>query len=123
MRKFLAPLVFAALFAAAVGTASADPKITFTAYECMVCDQRFYGFPGDPSLDDKKFKDTPDQLKYIFKFVDYGSKNLNQCKNGVKTHIFDKKGTSSFSLSTLTRYRWAEMSACIKTAGPLTTSS
>ena len=80
MRKLFALVMLTSLMAA--GCAWADPRITFTVYKCMVCDKEFYGFPGDPPLDDKKFKDTPEQLKRMFKFVDYGGKNLNQCKNG-----------------------------------------
>ena len=117
MRKLFALVMLTSLMAA--GCAWADPRITFTVYKCMVCDKEFYGFPGDPPLDDKKFKDTPEQLKRMFKFVDYGSKNLNQCKNGFKTHIFDKKGTKDFTVSSLTRFSWAENVVVFKDGGAL----
>ena len=96
MRKFLAPLVFAALFAAAVGTASADPKITMNAYKCLACDKVFQSFQGD-ELDKKDFREEKEQLKRVFQFKDRG-KNLPPCKK-FKYHIFDKKGTTTSGIS------------------------
>ena len=105
MRKLFALFTLAALLSA--GVAWADPRITMTVYKCMVCDKEFYSFPGD-ALDKKEYK-----------VVDYGSKNLNQCKNGFKTHIFDKKGTKDFTVSNLTRFSWAEYVGIIKDGGAL----
>lgn len=115
MRKFLAPLVFAALFAAAVGTASADPKITMNAYKCLACDKVFQSFQGD-ELDKKDFRDEKEQLKRVFQFKDRG-KNLPPCKK-FKYHIFDKKGTTTSGISWVTRGD-TERLAVIKDGGSL----
>ena len=117
MRKFLAPLVFAALFAAAVGTASADPKVTFNAYKCLACDKIFQSFQGD-ELDRKDFKEERDQLKRVFQFGDRG-KNLPSCRK-FKYHIFNKIGTNTTGLSNLARSSsMAEAVAVVRDGGTL----
>lgn len=117
MRKFLAPWVFAALLAAAVGTASADPQVSFTVYKCLACDKLFMSFPGD-QLDKKEFKEERDQLKRVFQFGDRG-KNLPPCRK-FKYHIFDKKGENRTGLSNLARSSsMAEVVAVVRDGGAL----
>ena len=116
MRKFFALFLFAVSFGT-VGSAFADPRITFTVYKCLVCDKQFQSFPGDP-LDDKKFKDEKEQLKRVFRFGDRG-KNLNQCKGSFKAHIFQKTGTNSTGLSGIANTGLSDITGVIRDGGSL----
>ena len=113
MKKFFALI---ALFFVLTAPASADPKITFNVYKCLVCDKLFQSFPGD-NLDAKDFKDQQ-QLRRIFQFGDRG-KNFPECKNGFKYHIFEKKGTNTTGLSSLRNSSMASNVGIVKDGGSL----
>ena len=117
LRKFL--LLILLILISAFSPAHADPKIDFNVYKCKVCDKTFYSFQGD-QIDDKKFKDKPEQLKRIFTFANR-SKNFPECKNGFKTHIFDKKGTTPMKVSDLAKSNFIEKLAVLRDGGALNT--
>ena len=114
--RFLALVSFFAFLTGFTGKVFADPKITFNAYKCMVCDKYFQSFPGD-NLDAKDFRDQQ-QLRRVFQFGNRG-KNFEECKNGFKYHIFEKKGTDTTALSNLKNSTMAERVGVIKDGGSL----
>ncbi|MCR5347271.1 MAG: hypothetical protein K6E38_05780 [Fretibacterium sp.] len=98
------------------GCASADPKISFTVYQCLACDKLFQSFPGD-QLERKEFRKGDEQLKRVFQFGNRG-KNFPPCRK-FKYHIFEKKGTNSTGLSTLSKSSMAENVAVVRDGGSL----
>ena len=108
MRKFIMFVMFVML----ASCAYADQKIEFNTYKCKVCGKEFRSFRGD-ELDDRKFSDGNDQLKYIFQFWKY-DKNFPECKSGVKWHRFEKKSTASMQVSSLARQNISEYVSAIK---------
>ena len=122
MKKFFALSILVCFFSFnfifITCSASADPKISFNAYKCLVCDKVFQSFPGD-ELDRKDLRDEKDQIRRIFQYKDRG-KNLPQCKNGFKGHVFEKKGTNTTGLSSLARSSsMSEYFGIIKDGGSL----
>ncbi|MBQ6775818.1 MAG: hypothetical protein IJP53_05105 [Synergistaceae bacterium] len=113
MKKFFASVL---LFMMLTACAEADPKITFNVYKCLICDRLFMSFPGD-NLDAKDFKDK-EQLRRVFRFSDRG-KNLQECKNGFKSHVFEKKGSNTTGLSSLANSNAKDMTAVIRDGGSL----
>ena len=85
--SFLAVLLFCVLFP--VGTAFAVTKVQIVEYQCRVCDKIYYSFKGD-KLDDEKLMVQDVQLNRLSKLGEAG-KRLEECKGGIKSHIFDKK--------------------------------
>ncbi|MBQ6738854.1 MAG: hypothetical protein IJP41_10450 [Synergistaceae bacterium] len=114
MKKFFVISILFVIFIS--NAASAEIKFNFNQYKCLVCDKIFESFPGD-ELDRKDFKDKQ-QLNRIFQFLDRG-RNFPECKNGFKTHIFEKKGTTSGSLRDLTNSSRAQRFGVIKDGGSL----
>ena len=113
MKKFFASVL---LFMMLAACAEADPKITFNVYKCLICDRLFQSFPGD-NLDAKDFKDK-EQLRRVFRFSDRG-KNLQECKNGFKSHVFEKKGSNTTGFSSLANSSAKDMTAVIRDGGSL----
>ena len=113
MKKFFASVL---LFMMLTACAEDDPKITFNVYKCLICDRLFMSFPGD-NLDAKDFKDK-EQLRRVFRFSDRG-KNLQECKNGFKSHVFEKKGSNTTGLSSLANSNAKDMTAVIRDGGSL----
>ena len=108
MRKFLMFAVFVLI----ASSAYADQKIEFNVYKCKICDREFRSFRGD-ELDDRKFSNGNEQLKYIFQFWKY-DKNFPECRGGIKWHKFEKKTTSSMQVSNFSRQNISEYLAAIK---------
>ncbi|MBQ9419758.1 MAG: hypothetical protein IJU31_05205 [Synergistaceae bacterium] len=113
MKKFFA---LALVFVLSAGCACADPKVTFNVYKCLVCDKLFQSFPGD-NLDAKDFRDK-EQLRRVFRFTDRG-KNLQECKNGFKSHVFEKKGSNTTGFSSLANSGLKDITAVIRDGGSL----
>ena len=113
MKKFFASVL---LFMMLAACAEADPKITFNVYKCLICDRLFQSFPGD-NLDAKDFKDK-EQLRRVFRFSDRG-KNLQECKNGFKSHVFEKKGSNTTGFSSLANSSAKDVTAVIRDGGSL----
>ena len=113
MKKFFASVL---LFMMLTACAEADPKITFNVYKCLICDRLFQSFPGD-NLDAKDFKDK-EQLRRVFRFSDRG-KNLQECKNGFKSHVFEKKGSNTTGFSSLANSSAKDVTAVIRDGGSL----
>ncbi|MBR0094475.1 MAG: hypothetical protein IJP91_04280, partial [Synergistaceae bacterium] len=111
MKKFFASVL---LFMMLAACAEADPKITFNVYKCLICDRLFQSFPGD-NLDAKDFKDK-EQLRRVFRFSDRG-KNLQECKNGFKSHVFEKKGSNTTGFSSLANSSAKDVTAVIRDGG------
>ena len=109
MRKFFISLM---LLLFLVSCVHADPKIEFNVYKCKVCDKEYRSFKGE-DLDDRKYQEGKEQLKYIYQFLKY-DKNLPECKSGLKYHSFEKRTTTSMQVSSLARSNIAEYLAAIK---------
>ena len=108
MRKFFVLFLFSISFGA-VGSAFADPRITFTTYKCLGCDKIFQSFPGD-QLERDDFKKESDQLRRVFRFGDRG-KNFEPCKK-FKYHIFN-------NLSGIAGTNAADITAVVRDGGSL----
>ncbi len=109
MRRFFMLIMFIIVLAS---VAHADQKIEFNVYKCKVCGKEFRSFRGD-ELDDRKFHNGSEQIKYIFQFWKY-DKNFPECKGGSKWHHFEKKTTNSMQVSNLSKSNVSEYIAAVK---------
>lgn len=110
MKKFF--MFMALILILSSSSSYADPKIECNVYKCKVCDKEFRSFKGE-DLDDRKFQDSREQLKYIYQFWKY-DKNFPECKSGLKHHRLEKRTTTSMQVSNLSRSNIAEYFAAIK---------
>ena len=104
MRKRGIKELFAAvclILAGAAGCASADARVTIVRYQCLVCEEYFYGFDGDP-LDSEEINDPDIQLRRVFQLGDRG-KNLAPCSGNFKAHVFERKDASSRPMSEIVK--------------------
>ena len=119
MKKFFALFFFVMLMASCVNLsadmASANPKINFISYQCRVCGKMFESLPGD----DLTAKDVSgkEQMRRVFQFSNRG-KNFPECKNGMKFHALEKKGSISAGLDVLCN-PFAETVGVIRDGGAL----
>ena len=112
MKKIFISLMLVLLLLLIASCVHSDPKIEFNVYKCRVCDKEFRSFKGE-DLDDRKYHDGKEQLKYIYQFQKY-DKNFPECKSGLKYHRFEKRTTASMQVSNLARSNIAEYLAVIK---------
>lgn len=97
MKKVFSAALLLVILSILSSCAYAAPTISVNEYECLVCDKTFYSFRGD-ELDKKDFLNDKKQYETVFQLYDPG-RHLDQCKNGWKTHKFDRKGTKSVAPS------------------------
>ena len=79
---------------ALAGTAGADVKIDLDNYQCVLCNETFLAFKGDP-VDYVKLED---QASRIFLLSDRSKHVQKRCVNGSTLHAYKKTGTRNVNI-------------------------